>query len=86
MNSDCLNPEKRKTLIDKFDSFSFSNLIKDVTCFKKDSKPSLLDVILTNKPNNCASTCNFNCGISDLHNMVSVQLKEQEQEGQTKEV
>jgi hypothetical protein len=32
-------------------------------------------VILTNKPNKCQNATNFNCGLSDYHNLISVQLK-----------
>jgi hypothetical protein len=37
--------------------------------------PTLNDVILTNSPNNCMNVLNFNCGISDVHNLISVQIK-----------
>jgi hypothetical protein len=36
--------------------------------------PTLNDVILTNSPNNCMNVLNFNCGISDVHNLISVQI------------
>jgi hypothetical protein len=47
--------------------FDFSNLIKKATCFTKDALPTLIDVILTNKPNKCQNATNFNCGLSDYH-------------------
>jgi hypothetical protein len=31
----------------------------------KDANPSLVDVILPNKPTSCGKICNFDCGISD---------------------
>jgi hypothetical protein len=34
-----------------------------------------VDVILTNKPTSCGKICNFDCGISDVHNIISVQFK-----------
>jgi hypothetical protein len=37
--------------------------------------PTLIDVILTNKPNKYQNATNFNCGLSDYHNLISVQLK-----------
>ena len=37
--------------------------------------PSLNDVILTNKPNYCMNTNNYNCGISDVHNIISIQME-----------
>ena len=57
------------------DIFDFSNLIKKATCFTKDALPTLIDVILTNKPNKCQNATHFNCGLSDYHNLISVQLK-----------
>ena len=37
--------------------------------------PTLIDVILTNKPNICQNVSNFNFGLSDYHNSISFQLK-----------
>lgn len=36
---------------------------------------NLVDVILTNRPTSCGNICNFDCGISDVHNIISVQFK-----------
>jgi hypothetical protein len=38
---------------------------------------SLLNVnfVQTNKPKFCQNVSNFNCGLSDYHNMISFQLK-----------
>ena len=52
-----------------------TNLVKEPTCFAQGCNPSLVDVILTNKPNFCANICNFDCGVSDIHNLVAVQFK-----------
>ena len=41
----------------------------------KDAHPSLLDVILTNRPSLLFNTTNFTCGISDWHNMISCVIK-----------
>ena len=58
------------------DIFDFSNLIKKkATFFTKDALPTLIDVILTNKPNKYQNATNFNCGLNDYHNLISVQLK-----------
>ena len=38
------------------------------------SKPSLLDVILTNKSKLENKTLNFNSGLSDFHNCIAVQI------------
>ena len=48
---------------------------KTLRCFCKDANPSLVDVIFTNRPTSCGTICNFDCGISDVHNIISVQFK-----------
>ena len=44
------------------DIFDLTNMVVDPTCFTKGASPSLNDVILTNKPNYCMNTNNYNCG------------------------
>lgn len=68
-----LDNSKSTPLNNVCDIFDFSNLIKKATCFTKDALPTLIDVILTNKPNKCQNATNFNCGLSDYHNLISVQ-------------
>ena len=70
-----LDNSKSTPLNNVCDIFDFSNLIKKATCFTKDALPTLIDVILTNKPNKYQNATNFNCGLSDYHNLISVQLK-----------
>ena len=53
----------------------FSNLVKTATCFTKIAEPSLLDVIISNRPNHCQNIRNFNFELSDCHNIISFQLK-----------
>ena len=48
---------------------------KTLRCFFKDANPSLVDVIFTNRPTSCGTICNFDRGISDVHNIISVQFK-----------
>ena len=36
------------------------------------NKPSLLDVILVNHASFIGKTFNFNCGLSDVHNFISL--------------
>jgi hypothetical protein len=58
------------------DVFDYTNIVKKATCFTKYVLiPTLIDVILTNKPNFCQNVSNFNCDLSDYHNMISFQLK-----------
>lgn len=44
LNYDLLNETKGKPLVEIMELFDVSNLIQKPTCFKKDCKPSLLDV------------------------------------------
>ena len=53
----------------------YKNIVKNATCFKKDCIPSLVDVILTNKPKSCVHTQNFNTGISDCHHLIGTFIK-----------
>ena len=53
LNYDCMDKSKGSTLFDLCDIFDFKNLIKSPTCFTKHFTPSLVDVILTNKPQFC---------------------------------
>jgi hypothetical protein len=72
-----LDNSKSTPLNNVCDIFDFSNLIKKATCFTIDALPTLIDVILSNKPNKCQNATHFNCGLSDYHNLISesVQLK-----------
>ena len=76
LNYDFLSPEKCKPIMNICDSFNFTNLIKEPTCFTKNGSPSLIDVILTNNSNLLFHNINFNCGLSDWHNMIATVFKE----------
>ena len=67
--------EKCTALKEVCDIFDLTNMVVDPTCFTKGASPSLNDVILTNKPNYCMNTNNYNYGISDVHNIISIQIK-----------
>ena len=75
LNYDCLEPSKSKTLIDICDIFDLTNMVKSATCFMKNCNPSLVDVILTNKPRFFFNAVNFGCDISDWHNLIGVVVK-----------
>ena len=51
LNFECMVEEKSNTLRNLYDVFDLTNLVKEPTCFAKGCNPSLVDVILTNKPN-----------------------------------
>jgi hypothetical protein len=75
LNSDLLHSDKAKPVSNICDIFDFVNIVKGATCYTKRAPPSLIDVILTNKPRLCYNMCNFNCGVSDVHNIISTQFK-----------
>jgi hypothetical protein len=53
LNYDLLCKNKGTTLFDLMEPFDLCNLIKEPTCFMKNCKNSLLDVILTNSKSLC---------------------------------
>ena len=76
LNYNYLDDEKCTPLKTMCDVFDYTNIVKKATCFTKYVLiPTLIDVILTNKPNFCQNVSNFNCDLSDYHNMISFQLK-----------
>ena len=75
LNYDLTQPAKSEPLRSVCDIFDFSNVIKQPTCFTKNAPPSLVDVILTNRPTLLYNVTNFSTGISDWHNLISVVIK-----------
>ena len=69
-----LDNTKNVPLENMKDVFDLTNMVKKPTCHTNIGKPSLVDVILTNRPSACGKICNFPCCISDVHNCFSVQL------------
>ena len=64
------NSDTKNHFSDLRDTFALTNLVKDKTCFKnKDG--TLLDVILTNRPNSFQKTVTNETGLSDCHKLVS---------------
>ena len=70
-----MDATKGRALRDVCDIFDLQNLIQNSTCFVKGSKPSLVDVILTNKPRNLMKSDQCDTGLSDWYNMVFSVLK-----------
>jgi hypothetical protein len=75
LNFDMSHPEKGKPLVDFCDVFDLTNKITNATCFVKNCQPSLVDVVLTNKPTFCFNPFNFTCGVSDWHNFIGIVIK-----------
>ena len=57
------------------DVFDLSNMIKGPTCFTSGNKPSLVDVFLTDNTSYVGKSFNLGCGLSDVHNLIGVQMK-----------
>ena len=57
--------------------YGLKNLIKDSTCFKSLSSPSLIDVLLVNEPDSVRflSSFSYNIEISDFHNLIGVAMR-----------
>ena len=49
------------------ETYNLQNLIKQPTCYKNPSRPTSIDLILTNAPLNFQSTCAIETGLSDFH-------------------
>ena len=76
LNYDLLKQDKCQPLINVCDNFDMDCIIKSPTCFTKNQVPTLIDVIITNSKTFLCNTINFNCGLSDCHNMIATSLKE----------
>ena len=51
------------------DTYNLKNLITEPTCFKNAQNPTIIDLILTNKPKSFHSSMCIETGISDFHKM-----------------
>ena len=76
LNYDLLIKEKSKPLTNICDNFNLQCMVKEPTCFTKNQTQTLIDVILTNSKTLLCNTVNFNCGLSDCHNMIATSLRE----------
>jgi hypothetical protein len=62
-------------LTEFMDLYNLRNIVKGATCFKSVSNPSLIDVILTNKPRTLSGHLNASNGLSDFHNIICAATK-----------
>ena len=53
LNCDMLNSSNSETLMDICDVFDLKNVVNKAACFTKNSKPTLLDAILTSENTKC---------------------------------
>ena len=62
-------------MINFCENFNFRHLVKEPTCFKNPTNPSLIDIILTNRSHNFLGTSTVETGLSDFHKMTITVLK-----------
>ena len=58
-----------------FKTYNLQNLVKDPACYKNPSKPTCIDLILTNFPKSFQHTKTIETGLSDFHKLTSTVLK-----------
>ena len=75
LNFNMLSKDKSAPLTELCDIFDLRNLIKKATCFTKNNDPSLVDVILTNRPRTFNTTLVCDTGLSDNHRLVACVMK-----------
>ena len=61
--------------LNKFGDSVLAILVKGATCFKSDTNPRAIDLILTNRKRCFSNTLTTKTGLSDFHLMVSTVLK-----------
>ena len=54
---------------------NLTNIVEEGTCFKNSSKPSTIDLFLTNNSFSFQNTKTFFNGLPDFHNLVTTTLK-----------
>ena len=70
------NSEIQEKAMKEFcEMYNLSNLIKDPTCFKNPISPSLIDLILTNRPRNFQNSLTIETGLSDHHKLTITVMK-----------
>ena len=71
-----LNSEISEMAITQFcETYSHQNLVKDPTCYKNPSKPTCMDLILTNFPKSFQHTQTIETGLSDFRELTLIVVK-----------
>ena len=71
-----LNSEISEMAMSEFwETCNLQNLVKDPTCYKNPSKPTFIDLILTNFPKSFQHTQTIETGLSDFHKLTLTVLK-----------
>ena len=70
------NSEMQESTMKEFtNTYNLSNLIKQPTCFKNPLHPSLIDLILTNRPIRFQNSQTIETGLSDHHKLTITVMK-----------
>ncbi len=75
LNIDMFDSDFSKEFTSFTQVLDLKNLVKDATCFKNKDKPSLIDIMLTNKPQYVKTTGTLDTGLSDFHRLTYMVLK-----------
>ena len=70
-----LNAEPTATVFDFREIYNLKHLIKDKTCFKNPTKPTCIDLIVTNRPKCFQNSAVIETGLSDFHKMSATVMK-----------
>ena len=71
-----LNSEISEMAMSEFcETYNLQNLVKDPSCYKNPSKPTCIDLILTNFPKSFQHTQTIETGLSDFHKLTLTVLK-----------
>ena len=71
-----LHLEISETTMSEFcETYNLQNLLKNSTCYKNYSKPTCIDLILTNFPKSFQHTQTIETGLSDFHKLTLTVLK-----------
>ena len=72
VNNSCSNTDP---IFNEFiDQYESKNIVKEPTCFKNPENPSILDLVITNRPKSFWNTKTFRNSISDFHSLVATVL------------
>ena len=70
------NSKEQETCMETFlYQHNLKNIVIESTCFKNSSKPSTIDLFLTNNSSYFQNTKTFFIGLSDFHKLVATMLK-----------
>ena len=71
-----LNAEPTEATVSDFcEIYNLKHLIKDKTCFKNPTKPTCIDLIITNRPKCFQDSVVIETGLSDFHKMSATVMK-----------